>query len=41
MTPEEFLAAVVAIHKYLSEAEKPLEIKQSPIMWKMNARMIV
>ncbi len=41
MTPEEFLAAIIAIHKYLSEAEKPIEIRQSPTMWKINARMIV
>ena len=40
MTPEEFLAAVAAIHKYLMESEKPPEIKSPPVMWKMGARLI-
>jgi hypothetical protein len=40
MTPEEFLAAIAAIHKYLSEAERPVEIKNPPVMWKMGARLI-
>jgi|Deesub1362A_J573_1020465.scaffolds.fasta_scaffold00557_25 hypothetical protein len=39
MTPEEFVVAVSAIHKYVSEkAEKPPEIRRGFSYWKMSAR---
>ncbi|MCS7122023.1 MAG: hypothetical protein NZ895_05435 [Archaeoglobaceae archaeon] len=40
MTPEEFLAAVTAIHRYVSEKEKPMEIKEIPRNWKIAARFM-
>ncbi|MCS7143800.1 MAG: hypothetical protein NZ879_02125 [Archaeoglobaceae archaeon] len=40
MTPEEFVAGVVAVHKYLREKEKPIEIKESPRIWKISGRVI-
>ncbi len=39
MTPEEFLAAVAAVHRYMLEAAKPLEIREKPVMWKAAARL--
>lgn len=41
MSPEEFVVAVVAIHKYLREKEKPIEIKEVPRIWKISARVMV
>ncbi|MEM2175769.1 MAG: hypothetical protein QXN34_00380 [Archaeoglobaceae archaeon] len=40
MTPEEFIVAMVAIHKYLREKEKPIEIKEGPRVWKLSARVM-
>ncbi|MEM0215426.1 MAG: hypothetical protein QXU31_07455 [Archaeoglobaceae archaeon] len=40
MTPEEFVAGVVAVHKYLREKEKPIEIKEVPRIWKISARVM-
>lgn len=39
MTSEEFLAALIAIHRYIFEKEKPIEIKEVPLNWKMIARL--
>lgn len=39
MTPDEFLAALIAIHRYISEKERPMEIKEVPLNWKMTARL--
>jgi len=41
MTPEELVAAVVAIHKYLREKEKPIEIKEVPRVWKISGRVML
>ncbi|MDI9645489.1 MAG: hypothetical protein QFX40_02190 [Archaeoglobales archaeon] len=38
MTPEEFVAAIVAIKCYM-EREKPLEIKEAPKIWKIVSRV--
>lgn len=35
MNAEEFIAAVVAVHRYLMEKENVLEIKESPKVWKI------
>lgn len=40
MTPEEFVAGVVAVHKYLREKERPIEIKEVPRIWKISARVV-
>jgi len=40
MTPEEFVVAVVAIHKYMKEKERPIEIKEGPKLWKISGRVI-
>ncbi len=40
MSPGEFVVAVVAIHKYLREKEKPIEIKEVPRTWKLSARVM-
>ncbi len=40
MGPEEFLAAIAAIHRHMREVERPIEIKESPVMWKTAARLI-
>jgi hypothetical protein len=39
MEAEEFLAAVVAIHRYLREKENLVEIEETPKMWKLSGRM--
>jgi len=40
VSPEEFVAAVTAIHKYMEEhSEKPIEIKQRSSLWKIFARV--
>ncbi len=39
MTPEEFLAAVAAINRYLKEKESLIELKDYPRNWKMAARL--
>ncbi|MET1123921.1 MAG: hypothetical protein ABWW66_01495 [Archaeoglobaceae archaeon] len=41
MTPEELAAALAAIHRYLSEIEKPIEIREVPINWKLSARVMI
>jgi hypothetical protein len=40
MSPEEFLAAVTAIHKYISEREKPPEIRRGFSYWKLSSRTL-
>ncbi len=40
MTPEEFAAAMAAIHRYLRERERPIEIKERPTLWKLSARVM-
>ncbi|MEM0351023.1 MAG: hypothetical protein QXR27_04790 [Archaeoglobaceae archaeon] len=40
LSAEEFAAALAAIHKYLKEKEKPIEIKEVPKVWKLSARMM-
>jgi len=39
MTPEEFLACIIAVYRYLREFCEPTEIKQGPKIWKTAARM--
>jgi len=40
MNPEEFIAAVTAIHRYMEEhSEKPIEIKPRSNVWKMISRV--
>ncbi|AIG99207.1 MULTISPECIES: hypothetical protein [Archaeoglobus] len=39
MTPEEFLAAVAAINRYLREKEGVVELREYPRNWKMAARL--
>ncbi|MCS7119195.1 MAG: hypothetical protein RMH75_04230 [Archaeoglobaceae archaeon] len=41
MTPEEFVIALTAIHKYLKEKERPIEIKETPKLWKISARVML
>jgi len=39
LEPEEFLAAMAAIHKYLLEArERPVEIRREFSYWKLLSR---
>lgn len=38
LTPEEFVAAIVAIKCYM-EREKPLEVKETPKIWKFASRV--
>jgi len=40
MTPEEFLAAIAAVNRYLKEKEGVIEIKEFPRNWKIAARLI-
>ncbi len=40
MTPEEFAAAMAAIHRYLRERERPIEIREGPVFWKLSARVM-
>jgi len=40
MTPEEFLAAIAAISRYMREKERVIEIRDYPRNWKMAARLI-
>ena len=40
MTPEEFVAAMAAIHRYMAERERPIEVKEVPRMWKLSARVV-
>jgi hypothetical protein len=39
VTPEEFLAAIAAIHRYMREVERPVEITRSPEVWKLAQRV--
>jgi hypothetical protein len=39
MTPEEFLAAIAAINRYLREKEGVVELREYPRNWKMAARL--
>ncbi|AKG91129.1 hypothetical protein GAH_01583 [Geoglobus ahangari] len=40
LNPDEFVAAVMAIHKYLEEhSEKPIEIKRDLSYWKIVSRV--
>lgn len=39
MEAEEFIAAVVAIHRYLREKENMVEIEESPRIWKISKRV--
>ncbi len=40
MTPEEFLAAIAAVNRYMKEKEGVIEIKEFPRNWKIAARLI-
>jgi len=40
VTPEEFLAAIAVINRYMREKESLVEIKESPRNWKMASRLI-
>jgi hypothetical protein len=41
LEPEEFLAAVTAVHKYLMDTrEKPLEIRRGFSYWKLSSRTL-
>lgn len=39
MEVEEFIAALVAIHRYLREKENIVEIEESPRIWKISERV--
>lgn len=40
LSPEEFVAAVIAVHKYLEEhTEKPVEIRRDISYWKIVSRV--
>ncbi len=39
MTPEEFLAAIAAINRYMREFERPIEVREVPRNWKISARL--
>ncbi|WP_456330036.1 hypothetical protein [Archaeoglobus sp.] len=39
MTPEELLAAIAAINRYMKEREGVIEVKDFPRNWKMAARL--
>lgn len=39
MTPEEFLAAIAAISRYLKEREGVIEVKDFPRNWKLAVRL--
>ncbi len=41
MMPDEFIVAVACIHKYMREKEKPIEIKETPKVWKLSGRVIL
>ncbi|WP_290898249.1 hypothetical protein [Ferroglobus sp.] len=41
MSPEEFAAAIAAIHKYLKDtAERPIEIRREVSYWKILSRVM-
>ena len=42
MSPEEFAAAMAAIHKYLKDtAERPVEIRREVSYWKIVSRVLL
>lgn len=39
MTPDEFLAAIAAINRYMREVERLVEVKEGPRNWKISVRL--
>lgn len=39
MEPEEFVASLIAIHRYLRDKENLVELGETPKIWKISARV--